>query len=473
MQLPRMRYRATDRRCPIPARHRRPALERLEGRLCPSGYLLVGSYDTNSVMRYDEGTGAFVDAFVPEKSGGLREPVGLVFGPDHNLYVGSGLEPDQGTGHKAVLRYDGTTGSFLDDFADSNQIQSTRSVLFGPDGNLYVADGFASAILRYDSTTGAFLGDFVPAGSGGLFHPVSMVFGPDGLGDGKLDLYVGCVFTNTILRYDGATGAFKGQYVPAGSGGMETPQGLVFGPDGDLYVASGSFSSTDTGSVLRFDGPSGPNPGAFVGAFIPAGRSPLHTPGSLLFGPDTNHDGHPDLYVTSAVVSVGSDSGKLKLVAAPGTSEVLRYDGTTGAFLGAFVTPDSGGVSLPLFMTFTETDPTTLNYDGSAVPDQTAALTSLTGPVTSTPNAIASGPIDQLRGLASSDLPVVAIPAGTEPWDQGWCDSSSRATGPAPVPTAEYPTLSPALTDLGGRPHRRMLVNDLARDRNTGASRIL
>src|SRR5262249_54028823 len=42
------------------------------------------------------------------------------------------------------------------------------------------------------------------------------------------------------------------------------------------------------------------------------------------------------------------------------------YDGTTGAFLGTFVTPDSGGLKFPTFLTFTETDPTTPAYiDGN------------------------------------------------------------------------------------------------------------
>src|SRR5262249_34014754 len=74
-------------------RGRRLVLEVLEDRLCPSGgYLLVGSNDPNSVMRYDETTGAFVDEFVPHNSGGLKQPMGLVFGPrDHNLYVVGGL----------------------------------------------------------------------------------------------------------------------------------------------------------------------------------------------------------------------------------------------------------------------------------------------------------------------------------------------------------------------------------------------
>ncbi len=70
---------------------RRLHLEALEDRHCPSGgYLLVSSYNTDSVLRYDENTGAFVNTFVPSQCGGLREPQGVLFGPDHNLYVSSG-----------------------------------------------------------------------------------------------------------------------------------------------------------------------------------------------------------------------------------------------------------------------------------------------------------------------------------------------------------------------------------------------
>src|SRR4051794_5732456 len=91
---------------------RRPRLEALEDRLCPSGgYLLVDNINTDSVLRYDETTGAFVDAFVPPKSGGLRTPIGVVFGPDHNLYVSSTTQlGTAGPGHNKVLRYDGSTG---------------------------------------------------------------------------------------------------------------------------------------------------------------------------------------------------------------------------------------------------------------------------------------------------------------------------------------------------------------------------
>src|SRR5689334_17893689 len=82
-----------------------PVVEGLEERLRPSGYLLVVSFANDSVLRYNESTGTFMDAFVPRQSGGLREPMGVVYGPGHNVYVASGLEPNQGTGHKDVLRY--------------------------------------------------------------------------------------------------------------------------------------------------------------------------------------------------------------------------------------------------------------------------------------------------------------------------------------------------------------------------------
>jgi hypothetical protein len=72
----------------------RPVLESLEDRLCPSGvHLLVGSYNTHGVLRYDGNTGAHVDTFVPRQSGGLREPHGVLFGPHHNRHVRKAMDP--------------------------------------------------------------------------------------------------------------------------------------------------------------------------------------------------------------------------------------------------------------------------------------------------------------------------------------------------------------------------------------------
>src|SRR5690242_10132097 len=76
---------------------RRLYLEALEDRLCPSGgYLFVSSFNTDSVLRYNETTGAYVDTVVSSQSGGLRTPMGVLFGHDQNLYVSSGGFADHG-----------------------------------------------------------------------------------------------------------------------------------------------------------------------------------------------------------------------------------------------------------------------------------------------------------------------------------------------------------------------------------------
>ena len=105
----------------------------------------------------------------------------------------------------------------------------------------------ADSVLRFNADTGEFLGAFVPTGSGGLNGPTGLTFGPDG------HLYVASfVLNNNVLRYDGRTGAFLGVFVESGSGGLQGPVGLSFGPNGDLYVAA-SYA----GGVFRYDGGTG------------------------------------------------------------------------------------------------------------------------------------------------------------------------------------------------------------------------
>jgi sugar lactone lactonase YvrE len=341
-------------------------LEALEDRLTPSGdYLLVTNVEKHNVLRYDAHTGDFVDEFVTRRSGDLKYAWSAVFGPDGELYVSSGHQHSKGNGTtKAVLRYDGATGAFLDEFVDQGQMLLVHAVTFGPDGNIYVGDKkvltpgnphqLGGRIMRFDGHTGAFMDEFVPLDSGGLKHPVAHVFGPDG--QGGLDLYVSDEGPSRILRYDGATGAFIGEFVTGASGGLSVPNGVVFGPDGNLFVAS-----FGTGSVMRFQGPSGNAPGAPLPAagndganFIATGSGGLLSPTGILFGPDGNGDGHQDLYVSN--LSPTGVTGKL--------GNVKRYDGLTGAFIDTFVSPRSGGLDDPSLMTFTRTDPVTLAYTG-------------------------------------------------------------------------------------------------------------
>ena len=162
-------------------------------------------------------------------------------------------------------------------------------------GDLLVTSRFSDAVLRYDGATGAFLGVF--ADGGGLDNPVGLTYGPDG------DLYVASAVTNSVLRYDGVTGDFV-----AALPGVDDPRNVSFGPDGALYAASAGSNR-----ILRWNA----SDGVFE-AFASGGG--LSGPTSFTFGPDG------DLYVVSVL-----------------TDRIKRYDGTSGAFLGNFVTTHLNG----------------------------------------------------------------------------------------------------------------------------------
>jgi glucose/arabinose dehydrogenase len=294
-----------------------------------AGTLLVDDRFLESVLAFDSTTGAFVKTFVSAGSGGLQEPGSMIFGPDGNLYVISSPELPS----SAVLRYNGTTGAFIDTFVPSGSggLAFATDLTFGPDGNLYVTSGFTGpilpgmnspdSVLRFNGTTGAFIGAFVPAGGGGLTDPGGLAFGKDG------NLYINSgegqgSQANAILRFNGTTGNFLGSFVPSGSGGLMGGADLIFGPDGNLYTTN---QTSPPSNVLRFDGATG----GFLGTFVSAGSGGLTSPFDLAFGPDGN------LYVTDIFPAA-----------------VRRYNGATGGFIDTFITGGSGGLTSPADLVF-------------------------------------------------------------------------------------------------------------------------
>jgi DNA-binding beta-propeller fold protein YncE len=180
-----------------------------------------------------------------------------------------------------------------------NNVAAVPSAAFPvASGDLLVGNAGANSVSRFDGATGEYLGDFVAPGSGGLASPRGMAFGPDG------NLYVSSRNSSSVLRYDGSTGSFIDTFVASGSGGLATAVGLTFGPDGNLFVVS-----RDNNSVRRYDGATG----AFLDAFVTPGSGGLIDPRDPEFGPDG------DLYVSSA-----------------GDGTVRRYDGASGGFIGVF-----------------------------------------------------------------------------------------------------------------------------------------
>jgi outer membrane protein assembly factor BamB len=228
----------------------------------PDGLLYISALNTQPsptinerVLRYDL-KGNFVDVFLEKglaadgKIGtpdGLGNPGRLRFGPDGHLYVIANAP-----GSDEVLRFDGETGEFLG-FAAVGLI-TPQDIVFDSDGLMYVTNGniFASSIYRFDYETGQFVDVFVPTGSGGLEAPTMMAFGPDG------NLYVASFPQKAVFRFDGETGAFIDIFVDLstiGAQGSTFPVSIVFGPDGNLYthvVFSGPVSG-----IYRFSGDDG------------------------------------------------------------------------------------------------------------------------------------------------------------------------------------------------------------------------
>jgi hypothetical protein len=65
----------------------------------------------------------------------------------------------------------------------------------------------------------------------------------------------------------------------ASGGGLSLPGSLAFGRDGNLYVSSPGFTTTQPDMILRYNGTTG----AFIDTF--ASGSPLNFPQYLAFAP--------------------------------------------------------------------------------------------------------------------------------------------------------------------------------------------
>jgi RHS repeat-associated protein len=224
------------------------------------------------IKRYNAANGAFVDSFL--SGGDLQIGEEFAFGPDGDLYVG-----DWKTAR--ILRYDGTAGQFIGVVAADPRLQYVgSSIIFGLDGNLLVTNSNQNLpVMRFNRVTGQYMGDFIPLGSGGLVAAGDMAFGPDG------DLYVASVRgDDRILRFDGTSGQFIDAFIklpPNRSDQMSNwgPQTIAFGPDGDVYLSDqGPIPPPGGGNcVMRFDGKTG----AYKGDFIPPRSGGLYSAGGL------------------------------------------------------------------------------------------------------------------------------------------------------------------------------------------------
>lgn len=179
---------------------------------------------------------------------------------------------------------------------------------------LYVSNFGTNTVTAYDSLTGASLGTTVTGGA--------ELQGANGVAYRGGSLYVTGQFSNNVNRYNAVSGALTNTFDPANTAGLNSGQGLTFGPDGNLYVVS---SVNDM--ILRYN----PATGAFLGTFATLGVPSHDGPIDIAFAANGS------AYVTTF------DSGRL-----------LQLDGTTGAILNSFAVAAGQGLG-----------PITIGPDGS------------------------------------------------------------------------------------------------------------
>jgi sugar lactone lactonase YvrE len=194
---------------------------------------------TNQVLRYDA-DGNFLGAFATGGAEGMLFPQGIRLGPDGNLYVAC-LHSGK------VYRYQGPNGAQPGNFMDvysAGMPDDPSNLEFGPDGRLYIRA--ADKIYRATGIPGTPAQVFVAGGSGGLTGG-----GRDMAFDAENNLLVAERNTGAVLRYQGPYGASPGAFidavVPPGLGGLSAPIGITFDAAGNLYV-----SSYDQNEVLRY-----------------------------------------------------------------------------------------------------------------------------------------------------------------------------------------------------------------------------
>lgn len=217
--------------------------------------LLIPDSTADRIMAFDPTTGNLINAnFVPGNNPNLQTPKDAFAHADN----ASVLVVDQIS--DAVQRYSGGSGAYVGLFAPAGGVNTAvldnaTGGTYRPNGNLLVcvqSGANANSVAEFDGATGAYLGNFIANASGGLAGPFDVYFRAG-------DVLVSSINTDQILRYDRNTGAFLSVFASVNN----FPQQIAEAANGNVLVAN--FGGTQQGVVELTSA------GALVAVYNPAG----------------------------------------------------------------------------------------------------------------------------------------------------------------------------------------------------------
>ena len=206
-----------------------------------------------------------------------------------------------------VAIYDACNGQFLRQLDQASRIIGAQAVRLNPvDDLIYVVSEGNDQIQRYRHDDYGFVDVFAQLADD--VDPDGLAFGLDGR------VYVASYGTSSVLELDRHSGQVIGTVLPAGSGLLGADNGMMVSAAGLLYVPG-----YDSDSVARVN----PATGEVQGTFIAAGAGGLaHTRGIV-------------------------DEGETILVGGERSGAVYRFNANTGALVGTL----ASGFSRPTGMT--------------------------------------------------------------------------------------------------------------------------
>jgi len=345
-------------------------------------FLYIGDDQDSTVKRFDANTGRYLGVFITSIANSnffLNGPRGLIFNHRGQLLVANQNKDQSYAGEIFEYASTCTTGVFLKALVASTTLgapNAPRGIILG-DKYLFVAsqaNDFRNgngSLRAFDPNTGAMvqelpipsefaLSNFNPNGLvfyGGLLYVSNRHNTPKGAEGGEILRYnLDLTFRDVFIRSD---------LVSPNKNYLNAPEGLVFGPDGNLYVISyriGGPPGRDTDKILIFAGPSKPNAKALLDKIdLDTPADPLRPREraegtALLFGPDGL------LYVP--ITGPGSANMPPEDLGFS-TGEVRRYNVHSKKYK-VLVPPffRGGPMQAPYYLTFGKTDPATLAYRG-------------------------------------------------------------------------------------------------------------